>query len=288
MISMPLGPPRGASLGTSPADGVAPGPTRGHAEPVMGTVVSFAVRPGPLTDSHVRSAIQAACAILHDADAMFSTWEPRSPLSRLRRGGAQAGEPPAALAEVEALCQAARAASGGWFDPWALPGGYDPTGLVKGWAVDLALSALRQAGLPAALVNGGGDLAGYGSAGSGRPWRAGIRHPWRAGALAAVVDVPAAVATSGSYERGPAAGRRPRPSPARPWPWPTRWPPPWPWAGTRRCPPSRGWAATRATSSGPTAARPGPAAWSSPPRRSPRGFAGRPAGPEWLRTAYGW
>ena len=29
----------------------------------------------------------------------------------------------------------ARDASGGWFDPWAMPGGYDPTGLVKGWAV---------------------------------------------------------------------------------------------------------------------------------------------------------
>ena len=26
--------------------------------------------------------------------------------------------------------------SGGWFDPWAMPGGVDPTGLVKGWAVD--------------------------------------------------------------------------------------------------------------------------------------------------------
>ena len=42
-----------------------------------------------------------------------------------------------------------------------MPGGYDPTGLVKGWAVDRALDALRQAGLPAALVNGGGDLASF-------------------------------------------------------------------------------------------------------------------------------
>jgi hypothetical protein len=33
-------------------------------------------------------------------------------------------------------CEAAREASDGWFDPWAMPGGYDPTGLVKGWAVD--------------------------------------------------------------------------------------------------------------------------------------------------------
>ena len=63
----------------------------GHAEQVMGTVVSFAVLPGPLTDTGVRSAIEAACALLHDADAVFSTWDPRSPLSRLRRAEAVAG-----------------------------------------------------------------------------------------------------------------------------------------------------------------------------------------------------
>jgi thiamine biosynthesis lipoprotein len=168
----------------------------------MGTVVSFAVAPGHLPDASLRSALDAACAILHDADTVFSTWDPRSPVSRLRRGEAAAQRLPAAVAEVTALCQVARKMSGGWFDPWALPGGYDPTGLVKGWAVDRALAALRQAGVPAAMVNGGGDLAAFGSPGPGEPWRAGIRHPWRADALAAIVEVRAAVATSGTYERG--------------------------------------------------------------------------------------
>ncbi len=173
----------------------------------MGTVVSFAVlpavpcpgepaRPGPA------AAIQASCARLHEADAVFSTWDPRSPLSRLRGGGLAEADGPPALAEVRAVCETARDASGGWFDPWAMPGGYDPTGLVKGWAVDRALDALRQAGLPAALVNGGGDLAAFGGPGPGEPWRAGIRHPWRPAALAAVLEVHGAVATSGTYERG--------------------------------------------------------------------------------------
>jgi FAD:protein FMN transferase len=114
-----------------------------HAEHVMGTVVSFAVlpaaparggphrrRPDPAT------AIQAACALLHQADAVFSTRDPQSPLSRLRRGDLAEADGPACLAEVPMACEAAREASGGWFDPWAMPGGYDPTGLVKGWAVD--------------------------------------------------------------------------------------------------------------------------------------------------------
>ena len=178
----------------------------------MGTVASFAVLPAaapprglpggaaPLPDPD--AAIRAACALLHEADAVFSTWDPQSPLSRLRRGDLAEPDGPACLAGVRAACEAAREASGGWFDPWAMPGGYDPTGLVKGWAVDLALAAIRQAGLPAALVNGGGDLAAYGRPAAGEPWRAGIRHPWRRDALAAVLEVRGAVATSAAYERG--------------------------------------------------------------------------------------
>ena len=178
-----------------------------HAEHVMGTVVSFAVLPAPPSRLEPPrpdpgAAIQAACALLHEADAVFSTWDPRSPLSRLLRGDICDADGPPSMAEVRTACQAAREASGGWFDPWAMPGGYDPTGLVKGWAVDRALDAIRRSGLPAALVNGGGDLAAFGGPAPGEPWRAGIRHPWRPAALAGVLEVRGAVATSGSYERG--------------------------------------------------------------------------------------
>ncbi len=172
-----------------------------HAEPVMGTVVSFALRPGDRPGPDVQAALRAACAVLHDADRVFSTWDPGSPLSRLRRGGPGTAQP-SAMAEVQAACEQARDVSGGWFDPWALPGGYDPTGLVKGWAVARALRTLDQAGIPAALVNGGGDLVAFGRPGPGRCWRAGIRHPWRATGLAAVIEVHGAVATSAGYERG--------------------------------------------------------------------------------------
>jgi thiamine biosynthesis lipoprotein len=128
-------------------------------------------------------------------------------VSRLRRGDTTVAELPAEVAgvidDVLDECRAAQRASGGWFDPWAMPGGVDPTGLVKGWAVDRALSVLKEAGIGGAFVNGGGDIAAFGSPAPGERWHAGIRHPWRADALAAIVAVDAAVATSGCYERGP-------------------------------------------------------------------------------------
>jgi thiamine biosynthesis lipoprotein len=178
-------------------------PAVSHAEPVMGTVVSFAVVPGGQSGRAVAEAIGAACAALHQADAIFSTFDPHSPVSRLRRGAARLGDLPAEVAEVLELCAGARQASGGWFDPWAIPAGVDPTGLVKGWAVERALAVLREAGMAAAMVNGGGDIAVFGAPAPGQAWRAGIGHPWRPGALAAILEVTAAVATSGSYERGP-------------------------------------------------------------------------------------
>ena len=173
-----------------------------HAEKVMGTVVSFTVVSGGLPAAAARAAVGAACHVLHQADAVFSTWNPASPVSRLRRGEVTLGMLPADVTEVLTLCQAAGEASGGWFDPWALPGGFDPTGLVKGWAVERAAGVLHRAGIDAALVNGGGDLTVFGSPAPGRRWRVGIRHPWRADGLAAVVQPRAAVATSADYERG--------------------------------------------------------------------------------------
>lgn len=177
-------------------------PVLRHAERVMGTVVSFAVMPGEMPGRDARRAIAAACAALHAADATFSTWKPNSPISRLRHGAAVLGELPAEVAEVLELCEQVRKASGGWFDPWAIHGGVDPSGLVKGWAVDQGLAVLRQAGVEAAMINGGGDIAVLGVPAPGQSWRIGIRHPWRADALAAIIDVTAAIATSGSYERG--------------------------------------------------------------------------------------
>ncbi len=168
----------------------------------MGTVVSFTVYPDGGRGPEIDEALRAACGRLHHADALFSTWDPSTPLSRLRRGALPAGSCPPEFADVAELCARARDRSGGWFDPWALPGGYDPTGLVKGWAVEGALAVLIDAGLTTAMVNGGGDIATSGHPPSLHAWRIGIRHPWNQEALACIVEVDGAIATSGAYERG--------------------------------------------------------------------------------------
>jgi thiamine biosynthesis lipoprotein len=173
-----------------------------HTEPVMGTMVSFHGEPGGLSDDNARAAVASACARLHELEDIFSTWKPTSAMSRFRAGSLRLEDAPVEMALVLELCEKARRLSQGWFDPWAMPGGFDPTGLVKGWATEQALGRLRLAGVRAAIVNGGGDIAVYGLPEVGS-WRVGVRHPWRADGLACVLGVDRAIATSGCYERGP-------------------------------------------------------------------------------------
>jgi thiamine biosynthesis lipoprotein len=123
-------------------------------------------------------------------------------MSRLRRGEITFDETPAVVAEVLDQCAVARQVSGGWFDPWAMPGGVDPTGYVKGWAAQQALAALVAPEITGAMVNAAGDIASFGGPGPDEHFRIGIVDPFSTGALACVVELTEAIATSGTYERG--------------------------------------------------------------------------------------
>jgi thiamine biosynthesis lipoprotein len=126
-------------------------------------------------------------------DDTFSTYKPDSEISRVARG-----ESPASP-EVRAIldrCEQLRVQTKGYFDAYA-GGTLDPSGLVKGWAVDRAADLLDAAGVREYVVNAGGDMRLRGT------WRVGIQHPVEREAVAAVVEATdLALATSGEYARG--------------------------------------------------------------------------------------
>ncbi|WP_103888843.1 FAD:protein FMN transferase [Actinacidiphila yanglinensis] len=181
----------------------------------MGTVFSFDVRGG--TGPRVEAALDAAVAWLHHVDEVFSPYRPESQISRLGAGTLALSKCTPEVWEVMRLCEDAERRSDGWFSArYGAGGAFDPTGLVKGWAVERAAAMLASAGAAAVCVNGGGDVQVHGG-----PWRIGVSDPLRKGALATVVhaDGELAVATSGSAERGchivdPRTGRPPRAAPA--------------------------------------------------------------------------
>ena len=137
-----------------------------HVEQVMGMPVSIHVRgPAARSDPDVDDAVRRAVAELHAVDALFSTYRADSAVSRIRRGELDLARAPAEVREVARLCEAARDRTEGWFSGW-LPDGpqgprlFDPTGLVKGWAVERVCRRLSGE-LPAhdVLVDAGGDVA---------------------------------------------------------------------------------------------------------------------------------
>lgn len=78
----------------------------------------------------------------------------------------------------------------------------DLGGSACGYAVDLAIDALRRWGIRDALVNVSGDIFALGNSPDGSPWRIGIRSPFDARARIAEIEVTdRAIATSGDYEQ---------------------------------------------------------------------------------------
>ena len=77
----------------------------------------------------------------------------------------------------------------------------DLGGIAKGFAVDRAISVLKQAGVESAIVSAGGDSRILGDH-AGRPRVIGIRHPRKDGEYAAMIPLAdTAISTSGDYER---------------------------------------------------------------------------------------
>jgi thiamine biosynthesis lipoprotein len=186
-----------------------------HAEPVMGTVVSFDVPAAAV----VGGSLEAAVRWLHWVDRIFSPYRPDSDVSLLAAAEVTVDGCAPEVAEVISACTAVRLCSGGYFT--AAPAGvFDPSGYVKGWAVERAAAILSAAGSANHLVNGGGDVqcvggrprsalgapnvSGSSSGLAGEePWRVGIADPFHRSRLALVVEAAgSAVATSGTAERG--------------------------------------------------------------------------------------
>ena len=170
-----------------------------HVEHVMGTVVSIDVRDPRIP----RTTLLSVLGWLHWVDATFSTYQSDSAINRLSRGEIDIVDCPPEITEVLGLCAEITATTDGYFQATA-DGRLDPTGVVKGWAIERAHEILVAAGSRAHLVTGGGDLRAHGEpSAEPRPWCIGIADPHRPGELAAMVaGTDIAVATSGTAERG--------------------------------------------------------------------------------------
>ena len=168
-------------------------------EHVMGMPISLALRGRHTDDEAADAAWAAVLASLREADRVFSTYRADSVISGIRRGDLALAAAPDEVHEVLAIGARAARATDGAFSVWRPD--LDPSGVVKGWAVERASTFLRALPETDFCLSAGGDMVCRSV--SGQPWRVGIEDPHDPARVLAVVPVrDGAVATSGSAHRG--------------------------------------------------------------------------------------
>lgn len=193
---------------------------RAFTQQIMGMPISVHVRAEDADRPDIADAAGEVFAHLRTVDSIFSLYRPDSQLMRWRAGELAQSEVHPWVEEVQELCRDAHHMTGGLFTPWLPAAGtggqltegdedariaFDPTGLVKGWAVSSAAAHLRQLDAVAYCLNAAGDI----TIGRGQgldvaaPWRVGIEDPYERGRISRTLEVTTgAVATSGSAIKG--------------------------------------------------------------------------------------
>ena len=172
-----------------------------------GTVIVVDATSSGLDRASLESAVGEVEQFFFDVDRDFSTYKSDSQVSRIRRGELKIEDASEYVQQVWALCDFSRELTLGAFDPWKAEGGFDPSGLVKGWAAEVAAQMLVEAGCENVLINASGDIVLRGGqpsdSGEIKAWNIGIASPDDVEKFVKIFDVvDGSVTTSGDYEKG--------------------------------------------------------------------------------------
>ena len=101
------------------------------------------------------------------------------------------------MKEILFIAEKTKKESNGFFDVW-YRGKFDPSGIVKSWAIKNAARILKKKGFVNFYINAGGDIQT-----SGKKWKVGIKNPFKPSEVVKVLNLKNhAIATSGTYEKG--------------------------------------------------------------------------------------
>jgi thiamine biosynthesis lipoprotein len=165
---------------------------------IMGMPITIDVVDAFIT----QQTIDDCFAFLEWVDDTFSTYKEDSEISRINQKRLSLSQASQTMQTIFKLAEETRLDTNGYFDIFR-NGKYDPSGLVKGWAIYNTAALLAQRGFLNYYVDAGGDIQTAGHNAEGQPWRVGIRNPFNMRQIVKVLSIrDGAVATSGTYVRG--------------------------------------------------------------------------------------
>jgi FAD:protein FMN transferase len=164
---------------------------------IMGMPITIEVLDVTVTQDDLESVF----AYFVSVDETFSTYKDTSEISKMNRGELLAAQYSADMKVILALSAQTKKDTDGYFDIQQ-DGRYDPSGIVKGWAIQNAATMLHERGFRNFYIDAGGDIQVAGSK-NGHPWRVGIRNPFNRNEYVKVLVITnQGVATSGTAIRG--------------------------------------------------------------------------------------
>jgi FAD:protein FMN transferase len=168
----------------------------------MPVTVQIVDPPSAAQACRPQEMIERIFAYFEYVDEKFSTYKSYSEISLINQQALALEEASHDMRAVFALAEQFRQDTGGFFNIQHA-GTYDPSGLVKGWAVSNAADLVRAAGFENYYIEAGGDFQAVGHNSRGENWRVGIRSPFNMQEIVKVLSVSdRGVATSGTYIRG--------------------------------------------------------------------------------------
>ncbi len=154
-----------------------------------------------ITDEAKAADLELVFAYFSKIDKQYSPYKKTSELSKVNAGLPRA-QWSDEFKDIIALCEQTKRETSGFFDI-ERNGKLDPSGLVKGWAIQQASEQLLAAGFTNFYIEAGGDIQACGSYQKGTAWTIGIRNPFNVDEIVKVIRVrDLGVATSGTYIRG--------------------------------------------------------------------------------------
>jgi len=135
-------------------------------------------------------------------DASYSPFKSDSQVARIDRGELALNDASDEMQSILMLADLTEQQTLGYFTVWQ-NGRFNPSGIVKGWAIYQAADIVREAGFTDFYIDAGGDVQAYGRNPQAEPWQIGIRNPFEQTKIVkALSATDCGVATSGFYQRG--------------------------------------------------------------------------------------
>jgi FAD:protein FMN transferase len=135
-------------------------------------------------------------------DNTFSVYKPESEISQINLGKLPQSKWSKDMQTIFSKAKTTKEETSGYFDIF-YQGKYDPSGVVKGWAIENVAKLLNQKGFKNYYIDAGGDICAVGKNSQNKPWRIGIRNPFNRFENVKVLEIAnKGVATSGTYIRG--------------------------------------------------------------------------------------